>query len=613
MVKKGKNLGKILSEAIWIQKSRAFRLSGKEATDSFEVTPLLTEQSVEKGRRPVSFWRLSFFPLVLILVIVIIFARLFVLQIIQGKESRQRSENNRILLRPIHAPRGVVFDRNGKFLARNTAGFRLVKGTEVKVLDRDTALALESQGLVTEGIEEGELGRLEIDSVRQYIQGPQTVHLLGYVSQISQEELESGNFANYSVGDRIGRLGIEEFYEKYLRGTDGAELVEVDALGEKLRLLGERKPKAGDNLYLAIDIDLQKKMFETLKAQVEKIGSSGGTAIAQNPQTGEILGLVSVPAFDNNQIIKGMSQENFTKLVSDPQKPMFDRAIGGTYPPGSIFKMVSALAGLESGKILPSTQFEDTGEIFLGEYRFPNWYYVSYGKKEGMLDIVGAIRRSNDIFFYRVGQVVGEEILGRWAKKLGLGEKLGIDLPGEESGLVPTREWKEKVKGEIWLPGNTLHMAIGQGDVLATPLQLTNLTSFVANSGTLFVPHLATRIVDQEGKVSKSFGSEILAQNIVSRGNLDLVRTGLKLACGEGGTGWPFFDFAKKHDGMMVGCKTGTAEFAGNEPHAWFTVFAPFDNPKIALTILIENGGEGSSIAGPVAREILDWYFQKEK
>jgi len=605
-----KSLGKNFGEMIVKGKTRRFR-GNDSSFDSFDLTSFLDERAIKKKEKRVSDWRFAFFYFVLILSFIVIFGRLFVLQVIEGKVNLLRSENNRIQIQPIHAPRGVIFDQKGEILARNTAGFRLILGNDVKIVDRDTALDLESKGLVSEGLEEKELGRLEIDSIRQYPANEASAHLLGYISQISADEYK-GKYSNYEIGDRVGRVGIEETYENYLKGKDGGRLVEVDAKGKEIRLLGEKEPKAGNNLYTSIDLGLQNKMYEALTNQVAKTGSVGGVAIAQDPQTGKILGLVSYPSYDANKIVTGLKTDEFSKLVSDTSQPMFNRALSGTYPPGSIFKIATSLSGLESKKIDKDTQIEDTGEIFLGEYRFSNWYFNQYGKKEGMLNIVTAIKRSNDVFFYRLGQLVGEKILGDWAKKLGLGEKLGIDMPGEASGLVPTEEWKKKVKGEIWMPGDTLHMAIGQGDVLATPLQILNMTSFVANNGTLFKPRIVEKIEDQNGKVIKNFNDEVLAKNLVEKKNLDLVREGMKEACAEGGTGWTFFDFSKKHPGIDVACKTGTAE-AGANPHAWFTVFAPFDKPKIALTVLVENSGEGSSISGPVAREILDWYFTSQK
>jgi len=605
-----KSLGKNFGEMIVKGKTRRFR-GNDSSFDSFDLTSFLDERAIKKKEKRVSDWRFAFFYFVLILSFIVIFGRLFVLQVIEGKVNLLRSENNRIQIQPIHAPRGVIFDQKGEILARNTAGFRLILGNDVKIVDRDTALDLESKGLVSEGLEEKELGRLEIDSIRQYPVNEASAHLLGYISQISADEYK-GKYSNYEIGDRVGRVGIEETYENYLKGKDGGRLVEVDAKGKEIRLLGEKEPKAGNNLYTSIDLGLQNKMYEALTNQVAKTGSVGGVAIAQDPQTGKILGLVSYPSYDANKIVTGLKTDEFSKLVSDTSQPMFNRALSGTYPPGSIFKIATSLSGLESKKIDKDTQIEDTGEIFLGEYRFSNWYFNQYGKKEGMLNIVTAIKRSNDVFFYRLGQLVGEKILGDWAKKLGLGEKLGIDMPGEASGLVPTEEWKKKVKGDVWMPGDTLHMAIGQGDVLTTPLQILNMTSFVANNGTLFKPKIAEKIEDQNGKVIKNFNDEVLAKNLVEKKNLDLVREGMKEACAEGGTGWTFFDFSQKHPGVDVACKTGTAE-AGANPHAWFTVFAPFDKPKIALTVLVENSGEGSSISGPVAREILDWYFTSQK
>ncbi len=575
---------------------------------------VLQHQPLIKNFQPLSPWRLVPFYAFLIVILAIFIGKLVKLQIIEGHSNRLLADGNRIQIRQIHAPRGIIYDRGGRVLAKNSVGFRLVNGEEVQFIDRDTALELESQNLANESLTGGPLGRLEIDTIREYPYKESSAHLLGFVSQISKEELERGQNKGYKPGDRIGRQGVEATYERYLAGQDGKELVEVDANGEKLRSLGKVEAVAGDKLFLTIDAKLQEVVYEALAEGIARNKARKGAAVAINPSTGQVLALVSYPSYDNNLLTHRISQAEYEQLVSNPDQVFLNRAVLGQYPPGSIFKIVSALAALESGKITKETKIEDVGEFYLGRERFPNWYFIQYGRKEGLLDIVRAIARSNDIFFYRVGQALGIDLLADFAKRIGLGRPTGIDLPAEAEGLVPTPDWKEKVKNEPWFPGNTLHVAIGQGDILTTPLQLANLTSFVAADGVLYKPYLVDKVVDSEsGEVLLENRPQILVKDLVRPDNLSLVKEGMKQACETGGTGWPFFDFAVKN-GKVVGCKTGTAEFGVDRPHAWFTVFAPFDKPEIVLTVLVEQGGEGSSVAGPIARRILDWYFtQKEE
>lgn len=538
--------------------------------------------------------RVSFLFLILFFSFFLLLSRLFFLQIVEGGKNWQKSQENRIRLLVTHAPRGIIYDRKGKILARNKPGFRLSGEDSVRLLDYDEALSLAVKDKI-----------LEVDPLRDYPEGEIFAHILGYTSEISRNELALPEFAGYRMGDRIGRLGVEETFEKYLRGREGKKLVEVDALGREVAVVGEEKPESGAKLFLTIDADLQKVMYSALKVGLEKADASAGVVIAEDPKNGQILGLVSLPSFDPNLFSKGSYR--LTELFSNPSAPLLNRATRGLYPPGSVFKMVTALAGLSSGQIDRKTKFEDTGVVYLGSFRFANWYYTFYGKTEGFLDIVGAIRRSNDIFFYKVGQLVGPDIIAKVAHLFGLGEKTGIDLPREEEGLVPTPVWKRKHKKEDWFPGNTLHLAIGQGDILTTPLQISNLVSAIANGGVLFRPYVGMRI---EGKREKIvFKPQIWRRNFLKREHLELIREGMREACQRGGTGWPFFDFP-----VPVGCKTGTAEFGSlqKKTHAWFTVFAPFSQPEIVITVLVEGGGEGSSVAAPIAKEILKYWFARE-
>lgn len=468
--------------------------------------------------------------------------RLFYLQVVKGEENRELAEENRIKVIKIPGLRGVIYDRKGQILVRNRP--------------------------------EG----------REYIYGEALAHVLGYLGETSSEELED----YYKAGDIVGKMGVEKGNDKVLRGIDGGVLVETGSQGEVIREIKEQEPKEGKSLTLTLDLGLQKKAFQELKARK-------GVIIASNPKNGQILALLSSPSFDPNIFI--LQTKDIDKVLNDSSQPMFNRAIAGLYPPGSIFKIVTAIAGLEEKKIDKSTLVEDTGEIKIGDFVYSNWYFTQYGKTEGMVDIVKAIKRSNDIYFYKVGEWLGIGRLVEWAKYFDLGARTGIDIPGEAQGLIPTPEWKKKTKLESWYLGDTYITAIGQGNLQLTPLQVNQMSSVIASSGLLCQPHL---LKDKDD----------LCQKLkIKPKNLALVKEGMKQACEEKGTGWPFFDFSPS-----VGCKTGTAEYGDpqDRTHAWFTVFAPWQEPEIVVTVLLEGAGEGSYQAAPVAKELLEYWFTRD-
>ena len=570
---------------------------------------LITNNRVDSSTPLLNPWRKIILLCVFLFIFFGVFLRLFDLQVVQGEHLRELADSNRIKIKVIHAPRGVIYDRFGKVLAENEPGFRLIEKDasnpgklKISFISRDDALKMEVRN-------DPRFKDLEVDSVRTYPMGEATAHVLGYLGEINDTELNSSEFGKYDpstnlngykIGDQIGRSGVEETYEKTLRGVDGGQIIEVDAQGNPVQTLSETDPIPGQNLYLTIDAGLQEVLYKNLVAAVKNNKSCCGAAVAEDPNTGEVLALVSYPSYDPKNLVAALTGAN---------SPLLDRAIGGAYPPGSTFKIATSLAGLSSGKITPQTTFEDTGIMNLGPYTFANWYYTEYGKKElGPVDIVRAIQRSNDIFFYHVGQTVGEGAIGDAAKKLGLGQVLGIDIPGEVPGLIPTDAWKKKNIGVDWYPGDTLHMAIGQGYVLATPLQVLNMTSAIAANGKEYPPHLALKFTSPGGRTVKQFKFNPVTIAF-SPDQISLVQQGLKEVPLNGGTAWPFFTFPIKTAG-----KTGTAEFGTeNKTHAWYTSYAPADNPKIALTVLVEGAGEGSNVSAPVAKEVYRWYFSKDK
>lgn len=559
-------------------------------------------------------WSGTILLLIVTVVFLIILARSIKLQLFEGAYFNKLSNSNRISQLVIHAPRGSIYDRNHVLIAGSDGAYRLKQCNEnnecqAKVISRERGLNLEAKGL-PQG------STLEIDAQRFYPNKEATSHVLGYVSEITADEL--GKMPQYNLGDRIGRSGIEEEYESVLRGVDGKELIEVDALGQKVRSLGIEPAKSGRDLELTIDVNLQKTALNALDGRK-------GAVVVSNPQNGEILALVSSPSFDNNSFTsltlpRDKREQELESIFNNPDLPMFDRAISGTFPPGSTFKIVVAAAGLESGKITAETTIDDPGILIIGPYKFPNWKYLQDGGRQGILNVVGAIQKSNDIFFYKLGGLIGDENLFTYAKKFGLNSKLGIDLPGEASGLVPDKKWREQ-NGRSWYLGDTYHVAIGQGDLLVTPLQNNFWTSVIANGGRLCKPHL----------VSNLGGLSNLCRDLgLKKETIDLVNQGLVAACSPGGTAYPLFNFKIKRSGVsgeqiekpiQIACKTGTAEFGdpNNHTHAWLTAYAPACagasagdarcKPEIAVTAIIEGAGEGSDVAAPVIKKVLEEWF----
>ncbi len=546
----------------------------------------------------------------------LLLVKLFSLQIIHGSDYRSLSDSNRIRTQTIHAPRGVIFDRTGIPLVFNMPGFREVTKEKKTVhLTKEEALARIAKGDQT----------VEVDSLRQYPYKEATSHILGYIGQISEEELKSDTFTDYGGNDWIGKSGIERQYEKLLRGKDGKQLLEVDALGHKVRSLGQTDPIPGEDITLTLDAKLQEASYQAAKA-IKK-----GAVIVAKPD-GEILAMVSKPSFDTNlftldQTYKPASDAAYRSLQSvlqDTQsQPLLDRAIAGTYPPGSTFKLVTAVSGLENRVIDENFHITDTGVLKVGEFSFANWYYTEYGRTEsGDINISRAIARSNDIFFYKLAEKIGVDTLSETANKFGLGKQLGIDLGGEAAGVVPNKAWKQAVMKESWYLGDTYHYGIGQGYLLTTPLQVNAWTQVIANGGTLYQPRLL-----------KAESAKRKAQNLLRDKTRELIRQGMIASCSKGGVAWPLFDFTVKNkelkiDGknilqsasksaefrtITIACKTGTAQHGGEDtlPHAWITLFAPAYDPEIVVTVLSESSGEGSNEAAPVAKKVLEAYFSK--
>lgn len=593
-----KKLGHLFTSEV-LKTTRAFgHFKHQKIEDEKWEDALIPNYQMKDDKDRISSWRIIIIASVMLIFFFGLFLRLFHLQIVLGAKNREMADSNRIQLKVIHAPRGVIYDRNGKILAENTPGFRLGK----QIISRDMALILEAKN-------NPEINNLEVDSVRHYPFSEISSHVLGYVGQITEEELKMPGYKDYKLGDRIGRSGVEQIYEQVLKGADGAEIIEIDATGNKLRTLRKIDPIPGNNLYLSLDADLQKVVYTQMKSASEKLNICCGAAIVQDSQTGQILSMVSIPAYDNNAFTDPAKSGGIEKYFNDKNAPLLNRAISGTYAPGSTFKIVSALSALSSGKITKDTYFEDTGITKIGIWTFANWYFLSAGRTEGAVNLIKALERSNDTYFYRVGEIVGEKVLGDTAKKIGFGKKLGIDLPGEATGVIPDNDWKEKNIGDVWYPGDSLHMAIGQGFVLATPLQILNETSFIASDGQLIRPMVVNKITRQDNQTVKEFKTESVARGLFKESDIDLVETGLSLVPKDGGTAWPFFGFTIPSAG-----KTGTAETGEKgKTQAWYTAYAPVDDPKITVTVLLEKGGEGSDVSAPIVKDIFTWFFSPDK
>lgn len=513
---------------------------------------------------------LAIVSLVAIGLLVVVFVRLFQLTVVQGSYYARLSENNRVREITIEAERGTITDRQGTRLAYN----------EPVIVASNSA---------------------RLTSHRKYINGTVLGHLIGYRQKADKNDLEDDPcIGKLALADETGKKGAEKVFECELRGRNGQKLVEYDAHGRAVQTLAVSPAKRGQNIKLAVDLGLQNAAYEAIatssaKAQLPTIRKAA--VVATNPKTGEILTLLSTPSFDP-QDFEDETPE-IGRVFKNPDQPLFNRATEGSYPPGSIFKIIVASGALQDQTIDTSTIVEDHGFIKAGPSTFHNWYYTEYGKTEGSVDILKAIQRSNDIYFYKVGEKMGELSIKRWSERLGLGNK--TTLPFEQSaGTLPSPFWKEEALKERWYLGDTYNYSIGQGYLLTTPLQIHQAETAISSGGTICDPQLLAQATPNCRSVK------------LDQKTIDIVREGMKRACEPGGTGWPLFGFTVKGRQVSVGCKTGTAEAHGlgdPNPHAWFTVFAPFDDPTIHITVLVENGGQGSDVAAPIAKAMLEYYF----
>lgn len=616
--------------------------------ERFEVQAdiLVTKENSPSLKKGISPAKISLLFFVLLLGFFVILGKIFSLQVVFGKEYRGKAENNRIKVEKVTATRGVIYDKNGRLLVKNSPNFTLyfTPAELPKDINELNPLAQELSAIINLSADEiinkftsaNKLSsqpflikeylnydqalklkitindypflNLEIQLVRDYLTDESFSHLLGYMSKVTEEELK--NNSDYSPLDYTGKTGLEHYYEKELKGKDGKQQIERDNLNKFTRILATQEPEAGKNLVLNIDYDLQATLFRALKTSVQTNHSPAGAAVALNPQNGQVLALVSYPAYDNNLFFKGLSPDQYKAIFEDPNQPLLNRAISGEYPSGSTIKPTIAAAALQEKIITPTTTVLSTGGIKIDKWFFPDWKAGGHG----LTNVVKALAESVNTFFYAVAggyqniTGLGVDRLVKYFKLFGLGQKLGIDLPGETTGFLPSIAWKEEVKNEPWYIGDTYHLGIGQGDILVSPLQVASYTAVIANGGKLYQPYLVNKFTDLENNPVAQNNSHLINQGFISSANLQVVRQGMRSAVVSGSAGsladLPF----------SVAAKTGTAQFANNKrTHAWLTSFAPFENPEIVISVIVEQGGEGYVAALPVAREALICYFNSKQ
>jgi penicillin-binding protein 2 len=579
----------------------------------------------------------------------ILLFRFYFLQVSSYEHYHALAENNRISVIPVVPSRGIITDRNGATIAHNFFVYTL-EITPVKVDDLDKTIAELSKLVEISSNDIKRFNKLKAHShgfgsipirtrlseveaakfaanrfrfsgvniksrlFRHYPNGKLGVHISGYIGRINDKDIaklkKEGVLSNYKGSDHIGKSGIEQFYEKQLHGKTGFQQVEVNADGKVVRVLSSTAPVSGKNLTLSVDLKLQEIAEKAFAAR-------RGALVAIQPKTGEVLALVSMPTFDPNLFIDGIDTTNWRRLNESADRPMINRSLRGVYPPGSTFKPFVALAGLETGKHMPP-RIEDPGYFVLpnSTHRYRDWKVGGHG----LVDIKRAITVSCDTFFYGLAIELGIEKLSTFVRHFGFGKRTGIDIRGESSGLLPTPEWKMRRYKEPWYKGDTVVVGIGQGYTLTTPMQLAYATAALANRGTAMKPHLVSAITDVKTGETTPVKPVVSEQIALTESNLEIVKAAMIDVTLPGGTA----SRIGRNAGYSIAAKTGTAQVIGikqdekynakniverHRDHALFIAYAPADNPQIAIAIIVENGGHGGSTAGPIARQLMDYYL----
>jgi penicillin-binding protein 2 len=585
--------------------------------------------------------------LVLAVAFLTLISRLVFLQLVQGERYTFLSENNRIRIKRVPGTRGMIFDRQGQLLVDSRPSFDLIfvpedsespeatlrllarylrrdEGEILKTFEENKSRAAFDELVIGRDIEWSEIVAVEAHQLdlpgvslrarprRSYADGPMAAHVLGYLGEINQKQLKILKEQGYVIGDEIGQYGLERRWEELLRGQSGGQQVEVDALGRRVRVLHEVTDVPGYTVHLTLDRQLQETAYEALKGKQ-------GTIVALDVRNGAILVLASTPAFDPNAFARGIKAEEWSGLIKDQLRPLSNRAIQGQYPPGSTFKIIMSIAGLEEGVIQPESFIQDPGFYTFGNRSFRDWKKGGHGA----VNLHKAIVESCDTYFYQLGPKLGVDRIAKWARAFGLGEKTGVVLDDEKSGTIPDTEWKRKRFRQPWFPGETVSVAIGQGYVTVTPLQLANMMAAVANGGKLYRPYLVNKVESVDGATVREYGPELIRTIELKPDTLKRVHEALAdVVNGAGGTGG-----AARSQLLTIAGKTGTAqvvEMKGgyvkteqltyfNRDHAWFVSYAPVDNPQIAIAVLVEHGGHGGDAAAPMAKKVFEKFIEMQK
>ncbi len=585
--------------------------------------------------------------LVLAVAFLTLISRLVFLQLVQGERYTFLSENNRIRIKRVPGTRGMIFDRQGQLLVDSRPSFDLIfvpedsespeatlrllarylrrdEGEILKTFEENKSRAAFDELVIGRDIEWSEIVAVEAHQLdlpgvslrarprRSYVDGPMAAHVLGYLGEINQKQLKILKEQGYVIGDEIGQYGLERRWEELLRGQSGGQQVEVDALGRRVRVLHEVTDVPGYTVHLTLDRQLQETAYEALKGKQ-------GTIVALDVRNGAILVLASTPAFDPNAFARGIKSEEWSGLIKDQLRPLSNRAIQGQYPPGSTFKIIMSIAGLEEGVIQPESSIQDPGFYTFGNRSFRDWKKGGHGT----VNLHKAIVESCDTYFYQLGPKLGVDRIAKWARAFGLGEKTGVVLDDEKGGTIPDTEWKRKRFRQPWFPGETVSVAIGQGYVTVTPLQLANMMAAVANGGKLYRPYLVNKVESVDGATVREYGPELIRTIELKPDTLKRVHEALAdVVNGAGGTGG-----AARSQLLTIAGKTGTAqvvEMKGgyvkteqltyfNRDHAWFVSYAPVDNPQIAIAVLVEHGGHGGDAAAPMAKKVFEKFIEMQK
>ena len=582
--------------------------------------------------------RLILLKIGVLVVVSLLTLRLWQLQVRDGPHYRELSQDNRTRSILLHPARGLIYDRNGKLLANNVPSFNLyvelkdVKNREAliekleeyldidaselseKILTRSNrtrqklkgGLSLREAALI-------ESHRLDLPGVvvqpefqRNNPQGPYAAHLIGYVGEVSERQMSKDYFEGLNQGSIVGQYGVERQYDQLLRGQAGTKLIEVDALGHEKRTISVDKPQAGHDLYLTIDFDLQQLAEDLL-------GNEAGAIVALDPKTGETLALASRPSFDPNSLSRGLSSKDWQAILRDTRHPLTNRAIQGQYPPGSTFKIVMAVAALETHNADMSDTIQCNGRFWFGNRTYRDWKASGHG----MVDLHKAMMQSCDVYFYKMGHRLGIDTIATYASLFGLGKKTGIDLPSERSGIVPSPAWKQQARGEPWYPGETISVSIGQGFVSVTPIQMAQVIATISNNGVAHQPRLIRGVRRRNTGQIETWPKSPATSLGLNPVFVEEIQRSLAAVVSEG--------TAKRANSPLVTIagKTGTSQVVAlrqdkekDTPkefrdHAWFISYAPFEDPRIAVAVLAEHSGHGGSAAAPLARELIEAFIKK--